>query len=53
MANGGGIMGWMVNGKRVAFAAQSADLQGIWAEYAVVPALNCVAIDDALTFEVR
>lgn len=53
VASGGGIMAWTVLNKRVAFAHQQPDLEGCWAQYAVVPAINCVSIGESVSFEVR
>lgn len=53
VASGGGIMGWMVSGKRVAFATQSPTQDGLWAEYAIVPATMCVPVPDSVSIDVR
>ncbi len=45
---GGGLMGWLHSGKRVAVCAPA---MGIWAEYCVVPALNCIDLPDDVSFE--
>eukprot|EP00298_Acanthocystis_sp_HF-20_P018049 c21884_g2_i1.p1 GENE.c21884_g2_i1~~c21884_g2_i1.p1 ORF type:complete len:349 (-),score=166.68 c21884_g2_i1:142-1188(-) len=46
--SGGGLMGWMVSGKRVAIAAGK---PGVWAEYVVVNALQCLPLPDDVSFE--
>lgn len=48
--NGGGLMGWMLQGKRVACAGQ-ADGDGTWAEYYVAEAKSCVPLSDAVSFD--
>lgn len=58
--NGGGIMGWRVNGKRVAFskadegAAAEKDgfkIGGAYAEYVVTNAYQCIPLDNDVSFE--
>jgi len=45
---GGGFFGWRLLGKRVACVAST---PGMWAEYAVVPAFQCVALPDDISFD--
>eukprot|EP01017_Pseudomicrothorax_dubius_P031945 TRINITY_DN4131_c0_g1_i4.p1 TRINITY_DN4131_c0_g1~~TRINITY_DN4131_c0_g1_i4.p1 ORF type:complete len:341 (+),score=98.59 TRINITY_DN4131_c0_g1_i4:34-1056(+) len=44
--NGGGLTGWRLVGKRVAFAAPNNKSPGAWAEYIVVSSTMCFAIDE-------
>eukprot|EP01087_Luapelamoeba_hula_P017024 TRINITY_DN5324_c0_g1_i2.p1 TRINITY_DN5324_c0_g1~~TRINITY_DN5324_c0_g1_i2.p1 ORF type:complete len:394 (-),score=86.76 TRINITY_DN5324_c0_g1_i2:163-1344(-) len=46
VANGGGLIGWRLVGKRVA-AAHS----GLWAEYVCVPATACIVLPDEVSWE--
>ena len=48
-AVGAGFLAGRLRGKRVAMAAAK---QGLWAEYAVVPATQCVPLPDGLSFGV-
>jgi NADPH2:quinone reductase len=48
VASGGGVLGWSLLGKRVAVAAQDG---GLWAEYVVIPATQCIAIPDDISFD--
>jgi NADPH:quinone reductase len=50
VANGGGLLGHWLLGKRVACAVRS-DRDGTWAEYAVVNADNCIPLKSALPIE--
>lgn len=50
---GKGMMAWFLSGKRVAVATQSPTEDGLWAEYAVVPAAMCVPIPEGISTEVR
>lgn len=50
VATGGGLMGWWLKGKRVAFAIQS-DSDGTWAEYCLVDAKMCVPLKDSIDFD--
>lgn len=47
VAAGAGFLAGRLRGKRVAMAAAK---QGLWAEYAVVPATRCVPLPDSLSF---
>ncbi len=47
VASGGGFLANRLHGERVAAAANA---QGLWADYAVVPATQCVAMPDSLSF---
>lgn len=47
VSTGGGFLASRLAGKRVAMAA---DKQGLWAEYACVPATQCVPLPDTLPF---
>lgn len=49
-------MAWSMVGKRVAFARQlerpgSYSKDGSYAEYCVTSAVNCIVLDDNVTFE--
>jgi len=44
---GGGLLAWRLGGKRVAAAYKS----GLWAQYACVPALNCIILPDDVSFD--
>lgn len=46
--SGGGVMAWWMNGKRVAMCQPQ---MGVWAEYVVVPALNCLELPANVSFE--
>jgi len=46
--SGGGLFAWLVNGKRVAAAVNAA---GMWSEYVVAYALQCVALPTGVSFE--
>jgi NADPH:quinone reductase-like Zn-dependent oxidoreductase len=48
VASGGGLMAWMMMGKRVATCPGKA---AMWSEYVVVPALSCIALPDSVSFE--
>jgi len=48
VASGGGVLGWRLVGKRVAFFTVG---EGTWAEYAVASATSCVPIPDDLDLE--
>jgi len=48
VASGGGLMSWMIDGKRVGAVAKTG---GMWAEYAVVPATACIPLADDVSFE--
>ncbi len=50
VASGGGMLGRVLLGKRVACAAPN-DGDGTWAEYMVTPAQNCLPLRRALTLE--
>src|SRR5215210_6041310 len=50
VANGGGLLGRWLFGKRVACGVRS-DRDGTWAEYVVVNADNCIALKSAVPFE--
>jgi len=45
---GGGFFGWRLLGKRVACIAST---PGMWAEYVIVPAFQCVALPDDVSFD--
>jgi NADPH:quinone reductase-like Zn-dependent oxidoreductase len=47
--SGGGIGGWFVNGKRVAVISKAGGR--MWAEYAIVPAFQCVPLPSNVSFE--
>eukprot|EP01104_Vermistella_antarctica_P001284 TRINITY_DN11334_c0_g1_i1.p1 TRINITY_DN11334_c0_g1~~TRINITY_DN11334_c0_g1_i1.p1 ORF type:complete len:376 (+),score=117.41 TRINITY_DN11334_c0_g1_i1:60-1130(+) len=47
--SGGGFFGWMVNGKRVGVVTKGNGI--MWAEYAVVPAIQCMALPAGVSFE--
>lgn len=49
VANGGGLMGWSLLNKRVAVAATGG---GMWAEYVVAPAMNCLILPDDVSYDV-
>jgi NADPH2:quinone reductase len=49
VASGGGLLGRWLVGKRVACGGH--ECSGTWAEYAVVPAMQCLPLAKALTFE--
>jgi NADPH:quinone reductase-like Zn-dependent oxidoreductase len=49
IASGGGLMAWMVMGKRVGISAGK--IGAMWSEYAVVPAVQCVVLPDSVSFE--
>jgi NADPH:quinone reductase-like Zn-dependent oxidoreductase len=49
VAAGPGLMGRYLTGKRVACATQSQN--GLWAEYAVLPAQNCAPVGERLPLE--
>ena len=60
VASGGGVMAWMVNGKRVAFSkadegkamrTEGVKLGGSYQEYVVTNAYQCVALPDDVSFE--
>ena len=46
--SGGGLMGWSLVGKKVAFVSHNA-LPGTWAEYCVTNALSCITLDDKIS----
>jgi len=48
--NGGGMMGWGLVGKKVAFGAQRED-QGTYAQYIVVKSGECLPLSDDTSFE--
>jgi len=50
IASGGGMMGWWLNGKRVACGLQE-DRDGTWAEYVVAKATSCIPLRDAIPVE--
>jgi NADPH2:quinone reductase len=50
VASGGGFLGRILVGRRVAFAGRTAQ-GGTWAEYSVVDAKNCVPLKSKITFE--
>jgi len=47
--SGGGLMGWLVDTKRVAAFAKGSG--GLWADYVIVPATRCIALPDDVSFE--
>jgi NADPH2:quinone reductase len=49
VSSGGGLLGWLLVGKRVAFARGTSQ-GGTWAEYAVVDAKNCIPLKSKMTF---
>lgn len=49
VATGGGLLSWKVFGKRVACAARGSGRT--WAEYAVFPAMNVVALPSDVSFD--
>ena len=56
IANGGGLYGWSLVGKRVAFVrpVERAGLYskgGTYAEYAVTNAYQCMTLDNSMSFE--
>ena len=53
---GGGMMAWMLMGKRVGFSRQSErggkySLHGSYGEYVVTSAFQCVTLDDSWSWE--
>lgn len=50
VATGGGLLGWWLKGKRVAFAIQS-DRDGTWAQYSVADAKFCVPLNENIPIE--
>lgn len=48
--SGGGVLGWWLNGKRVACGGQS-DRDGTWAEYVIADAKTCIPLKQALPIE--
>ena len=48
--SGGGIMGWSLMGKKVAFAVEL-EGQGSYAQYALAKADECLPLEDSTTFE--
>jgi len=46
VSTGGGLLAWRLVGKRVAVV-----MKGLWAEYAVVDATNCIVLPDDVSFE--
>lgn len=56
MESGGGILGWTLLGKRVAFVRQLErsglyTKGGTYAEYCVANATNCITLGDNVTYE--
>ena len=49
VANGGGLLGWSLVGKRVGFAVNEGP-GGTWAEYVTVPAKNCIKLTPDIPF---
>ncbi|CAD8110816.1 unnamed protein product [Paramecium sonneborni] len=49
IANGGGIMGWRLVGKRVAFYSQSQF--GSYGEYSIADAMGCLELDNDITLQ--
>ena len=50
IATGGGLSGWWLKGKRVAFGIQS-DRDGTWAEYCVADAKLCIPLKESIPIE--
>lgn len=48
--NGGGIMGWSLVGKKVAFAVET-EGQGSYAQYTIVKTDQCLPLSEETTFE--
>lgn len=48
--SGGGFMGWLLKGKRVAINSNEST-NGTWSEYIVVDTANCLELEDQVTFE--
>ncbi len=49
--SGGGLVGWHVNGKRVAFTSTRTSTSGSWGEYALANATEVIPIPDDVSFE--
>jgi len=49
VANGGGMMGWNLQGKRVGLVVGATG--GMWAEYIVAPATTCLPLPDEIDFD--
>jgi NADPH:quinone reductase-like Zn-dependent oxidoreductase len=49
ISSGGGLMAWMMVGKRVGVSAGK--VGAFWSEYAVVPAVQCIVLPDSVSFE--
>lgn len=50
VAHKGGVLGWWLMGKRVAFSNQS-DTNGTWGQYCAVDAKTCIVLKDNVTTE--
>lgn len=50
VAAGKGLFGWLLKGKRVAFATQ-ADRDGTWAQYCLADAKFCIPLNDAIPID--
>jgi NADPH:quinone reductase-like Zn-dependent oxidoreductase len=50
IASGGGLVGWWLNGKRVACAVQG-DHDGTWAEYCVANVKDCIPLRRKIQFK--
>lgn len=48
ISSGGGLLAWRLVGRKVALAADKGP--GLWAEYTVVPAKNCIPLPDHIPF---
>lgn len=51
VANGGGLLGWYLSGKRVACASGFNSPHGCWAEYMATDATHCVELPANVSFE--
>jgi NADPH:quinone reductase-like Zn-dependent oxidoreductase len=56
IASGGGLMAWRLQGKRVGFAREgerggSYTKNGAYAEYVVTDAMQCLVLDDSISWE--
>jgi len=49
VVSSGGFLGWFLVGKRVAFVCPKGT---VWAEYALVPAVNCISITPETSFDI-
>jgi NADPH:quinone reductase-like Zn-dependent oxidoreductase len=51
VSSGGGLLAWLLSGKRVACKSDQASFYGTWAEYMVAPATSCVKLAEDVSLE--